>query len=81
VQPRRLIVVKRSRVRGRLASVTTLCCSVHLVSVEIAKYFFFRTHATTTSRSLRRENAHHIHRIAARWTHGGPLPPRPTAPA
>ena len=45
----------------------------YLLAVEVAKYFFFRVHATTTPRSLRRGRAHRIHRIAFRWSHHGPL--------
>jgi Mg2+-importing ATPase len=49
----------------------------YLVTVEIAKWFFFRTQRTTTARSLQRTHAHRIHRIAARWSQGE-LPPRPS---
>jgi Mg2+-importing ATPase len=45
----------------------------YLIAVEVAKYFFFRVHETTRPRPLRRSHAHHIHRIAFRWSHHGPL--------
>jgi len=45
----------------------------YLIAVEVAKYFFFRVHATTTPRPLRRVHAHRIHRIASRWSHHEPL--------
>jgi P-type Mg2+ transporter len=47
----------------------------YLVCVEIAKYFFFRVHATTTPKPLARSRAHRIHRLAARFSHHAPLPP------
>ena len=46
----------------------------YLVSVEIAKYFFFKVHATTTKAPLRRDRSHRVHRVAARWSHHEPLP-------
>ncbi len=46
----------------------------YLVCVEIAKYYFFKVHATTTSKDLSRGPTHRIHRIAARWSHHEPLP-------
>ena len=46
---------------------------VYLVCVEIAKYYFFRVHATTTPKRLRRGHRHRIHRVAARWSHHKPL--------
>ncbi len=47
----------------------------YLVCVEIAKYFFFKVHTTTTPASLRRADTHRIHRLAARFSHHEPLPP------
>jgi Mg2+-importing ATPase len=41
----------------------------YLIAVEVAKYFFFQVHATTTPRPLRRGHTHRIHRVASRWTH------------
>ncbi len=49
---------------------------VYLVTVEVAKYFFFRDHHTTMARSLQRTHAHRVHRIAARWTRHQPLAAR-----
>ncbi len=46
----------------------------YLVSVEVAKYFFYKTATVTTSRPLRRARAHRIQRLAARWSHHGALP-------
>ncbi len=45
----------------------------YLACVEVAKYFFYRVHATTLVRPLRRRHAHRVHRLAARWSHHGPL--------
>jgi Mg2+-importing ATPase len=45
----------------------------YLIAVEVAKYFFFRVHTTTTPRPLRRRRAHRIHRIAYPWSHHEPL--------
>ena len=45
----------------------------YLLCVEIAKYFFFRVHAITTRQPLRRDRAHRVHRLAARWSHHAPL--------
>jgi P-type Mg2+ transporter len=45
----------------------------YLIAVEIAKYFFFRVHAITTTRALRRGHPHRLHRIASRWSHHQPL--------
>jgi Mg2+-importing ATPase len=47
----------------------------YLVCVEIAKYFFFKVHATTIPQPLSRAHAHRIHRVAARFSHHEPLPP------
>jgi P-type Mg2+ transporter len=47
--------------------------AAYLIAVEVAKYFFFRVHATTTPRPLRRGKAHRIHRVAYRWSHHEPL--------
>jgi Mg2+-importing ATPase len=46
----------------------------YLLCVEIAKYFFFKVQATTTTKPLRRDRGHRVHRIAARWSHHKPLP-------
>jgi Mg2+-importing ATPase len=46
----------------------------YLGCVEVAKYFFFKRHATTTSTPLRRDHRHRLHRIAARWSHHQALP-------
>jgi Mg2+-importing ATPase len=46
----------------------------YLLSVELAKYFFFKVQATTTTESLRRGRGHRVHRLAARWSHHEPLP-------
>ncbi len=46
----------------------------YLLCAEIAKYFFFKVHATTTARALERGPAHRVHRLAARWSHHAPLP-------
>ena len=45
----------------------------YLLCVEVAKYYFFKVHAPTTRVSLRRDRAHHVQRIAARWSHHEPL--------
>ncbi len=45
----------------------------YLLSVEVAKYFFFKAHVTTTSQPLRRDPVHRVHRLAARWSHHAPL--------
>ena len=47
---------------------------VYLVSVDVAKYVFYRTAEPTTHRSLRRGPTHRVHRHAARWSHHRPLP-------
>ena len=41
----------------------------YLACVEVAKYFFYKVHAPTTPRTLRRGYAHRVHRLAARWSH------------
>ncbi len=46
----------------------------YLLCVEVAKYFFYRVHATTGERPLRRDRSHRIHRLAARWSHHQRLP-------
>ncbi len=46
----------------------------YLACVEVAKHFFFKVHATTTRRPLRRQRSHRVHRIAARWSHHRHLP-------
>ena len=46
----------------------------YLVCVEIAKYFFFKVHATTIPQPLGRTHAHRIHRVAARFSHHQQLP-------
>ncbi len=48
---------------------------VYLASVEVAKYFFYKTAVPTTARPLQRGHAHRVHRVAARWSHHQPLPP------
>ena len=45
----------------------------YLVCIEVAKYFFFKVHATTTEAALRRDHEHRVHRVAARWSHHEPL--------
>jgi len=54
-----------------------LCAFViaYLASVEIAKYFFYKTAVATMARPLRRRDVHRIHRLAARWSHHAALPP------
>lgn len=47
----------------------------YLATVEVAKYFFFRVHATSREQPLRRGDAHRVHRIAARWSHHRPIAP------
>ena len=47
----------------------------YLASVEIAKYFFYKTAAPTTAQPLQRRHAHRVHRLAARWSHHRALPP------
>ena len=47
----------------------------YLASVEIAKYFFYKTAAPTAARPLQRRHAHRVHRLAARWSHHRALPP------
>jgi Mg2+-importing ATPase len=51
----------------------------YLASVEVAKYFFYKTAAPTTTQPLRRGHTHRVHRLASRWSHHQPLPP--AAPA
>ena len=46
----------------------------YLLCVEVAKYFFFKVHDPTTPRTLRRDRAHRVHRLASRWSHHTPLP-------
>jgi Mg2+-importing ATPase len=50
----------------------------YLTSVEIAKYFFFKTAEPAAAKPLQRRHAHRVHRLAARWSHHAPLP-TPTA--
>ena len=45
----------------------------YLACVEVAKYFFYRVQTVTVAEPLERGRAHRIHRIAARWSHHGPL--------
>jgi len=47
----------------------------YLTSVEIAKYFFYKSAVATTVQPLQRRHAHRVHRIAARWSHHQGLPP------
>ena len=49
----------------------------YLVCVEVAKYFFYKVHATTNTRPLRRARAHRVHRLAARFSHHEVLPSSP----
>ena len=46
----------------------------YLTCVEVAKYFFYRAVRPTTTKPLRRDRAHRVNRIAARWSHHGDLP-------
>jgi Mg2+-importing ATPase len=48
----------------------------YLVCVEVAKYWFYRSYATTTRTPLRRSRAHRVHRLAARFSHHRLLPLR-----
>jgi Mg2+-importing ATPase len=48
--------------------------ATYLVLVEVAKWAFFRSHATTRAQPLRRAEHHRVHRIAARWSHHRPIP-------
>ena len=48
----------------------------YLACVEVAKHYFYKVHTPTTARPLRREPAHRVRRIAARWSHHRALPPR-----
>ncbi len=41
----------------------------YLISVDVAKYFFYRVQPVTTERSLRRGPSHRINRLASRWSH------------
>jgi Mg2+-importing ATPase len=52
----------------------------YLASVEVAKYFFYKTASPTTARPLRRQHAHRVHRLAARWSHHQALPPPTEVP-
>ena len=45
----------------------------YLVCIEIAKYFFFKVHVSTTDAALQRGHEHRVHRVAARWSHHEPL--------
>ncbi|MGZ6976572.1 MAG: magnesium-translocating P-type ATPase [Acidimicrobiia bacterium] len=45
----------------------------YLICVEIAKYFFFKVHLTTSEATLKRGHHHRVHRVAARWSHHEPL--------
>jgi len=47
---------------------------MYLASVEVAKYFFYKTALPVIQRSLRRGHAHRINRLAARWSHHEALP-------
>jgi Mg2+-importing ATPase len=47
----------------------------YLVCIEVAKYFFFKVHVSTSKAALRRDRAHRVHRLAARWSHHEPLAP------
>jgi Mg2+-importing ATPase len=47
----------------------------YLAAVEVAKYVLYKTVLPTTVRPLRRDQAHRVHRLSARWSHHLPLPP------
>ena len=47
----------------------------YLVSVEAAKYVFYRSVTPIAEVPLRRGRAHRVNRLAARWSHHGALPP------
>ena len=47
----------------------------YLAAVELAKYAFYRSSVQTTPHPLRRDHAHRVHRVSARWSHHLPLPP------
>jgi P-type Mg2+ transporter len=47
----------------------------YLASVEVAKYFFYKTAIPTAAAPLHRGPTHRIHRLASRWSHHQPLPP------
>ena len=46
----------------------------YLASVEVAKYFFYRSAHPTSTKPLRRDHAHRVNRLAARWSHHRDLP-------
>jgi Mg2+-importing ATPase len=48
----------------------------YLACVEVAKYFFYKTAVPTKTQLLQRGHTHHVHRLAARWSHHQPLPLR-----
>jgi Mg2+-importing ATPase len=48
---------------------------MYLASVEVAKYFFYKTAVPAIARPLRRGHAHRVNRLAARWSHHEALPP------
>ena len=46
----------------------------YLASVEVAKYFFYKSVVPTTAQPLRRGPTHRLHRLASRWSHHQRLP-------
>jgi P-type Mg2+ transporter len=46
----------------------------YLASVEVAKYFFYRSAHLTSKKPLQRDHAHRVNRLAARWSHHRDLP-------
>ena len=55
-------------------AVLALFVIAYLACVEVAKYYFFKVHTVTTQTPLKRDRTHRVHRLAARWSHHGPLP-------
>ena len=45
----------------------------YLLSVELAKFLFFRSEEAGSERSLQRRGDHRVNRIAARWSHHGTI--------
>lgn len=56
-------------------AVLTVFVVTYLAAVEGAKYLLYKTVVPTTARPLRRDPAHRVHRLSARWSHHLPLPP------
>ena len=46
----------------------------YLACVEVAKYYFFKVHLSTTPRHLQRGHEHRVHRLASRWSHHEAIP-------